>query len=111
MPDGDLPPAPAEEVLARPDDVTFEEGIPIVRRSKVGRNEVLRKERFLMRVDWSPREDLPDDFDELAARKFPTRHEGWEEYGAVFYPKRIELYSEHVSGGSGTGAFWCLNIA
>lgn len=55
-PDGDLPPVPVEEVLARPDEVTFEEGVPIVRKRRLGRNEVLRKERMLMRVDWSPRE-------------------------------------------------------
>ncbi|KAM0788788.1 hypothetical protein ACM66B_002877 [Microbotryomycetes sp. NB124-2] len=94
---GDLSPAPAEEVLARPvpdtmvpDDVEMPPLRPPRRR-----DDILATERMLCRVDWTVREDLPDLFDEHNARKFPTRHEGFEEFGVVLRRNRVELWTEY----------------
>ncbi|KAK4055677.1 hypothetical protein OIV83_000223 [Microbotryomycetes sp. JL201] len=94
---GDLPPVPAEEVLARPvpdtmvpDDVQMPPPRPPRRR-----DDILAKERMLCRVDWTVREDLPDLFDEHNARKFPTRHEGFEEFGVILRRNRVELWTEY----------------
>ncbi|ORY66941.1 hypothetical protein BCR35DRAFT_308380 [Leucosporidium creatinivorum] len=93
--EGDKPPVPASEVLARPDAV--DEDVPLAAfppRKRKSKNDILRKERMLMRVDWSAREDLPDHFDENTSRKFPTKHEGWEELGVVWRRHHIELWTE-----------------
>lgn len=53
---------------------------------------------MLVRVDWSPRDDLPDVFDEHVAKKYPTVKETWEELAVVWRASgQIELWSEHVS--------------
>lgn len=56
--EGDQPPASASEVLARPDHV--DEALPLdedwVPRRKKARDDILRKERMLMRIDWTQRE-------------------------------------------------------
>ena len=58
--EGDQPPAPASEVLARPNPVDetppLNGGFPPRRKLKRGRDEILRKERMLMRIDWTQRE-------------------------------------------------------
>ncbi|KDE09050.1 hypothetical protein MVLG_00768 [Microbotryum lychnidis-dioicae p1A1 Lamole] len=100
---GDEPPRPVEEVLARPDAAdqpsvqdTVNEYRAKQSPKKPGKNDVLRQERMLVRVEWTAREDLPNDFDENAARKFPTSGETWEEYGVVWRPGRIELWNEYT---------------
>lgn len=116
---GAAPPAPPSEVLARPDpDVEPEppsaasrlvEGLrhplghgtsaqqrPPQRRKRPG-DAVLRKERMLVRVDWTQREDLPDHFDEHVARKYPTSKDAWEEVAVVWRASgQIELWGEFV---------------
>lgn len=54
--EGDKPPAPASEVLARPDIVDEDSPLGFPPRRRRDRNEVLRKERMLMRIDWTARE-------------------------------------------------------
>ncbi|KAK4056605.1 hypothetical protein OIO90_002453 [Microbotryomycetes sp. JL221] len=102
--EGDLPPAPPTEVLARPvpdtmvpDDIDIPPPRPPRRR-----DDVLAQERMLCRVDWTAREDLPDFFDEHNARKFPTRHEGFEEFGVVLRRNRVELWTEYRNPALGT---------
>ncbi|KAI5475812.1 hypothetical protein MNV49_000823 [Pseudohyphozyma bogoriensis] len=108
---GDLPPAPVEEVLARHVDETGElagQPRPILKNTVSfppprpgqstrtgGKDEVLRKERMLVRAEWTEREDLPDAFNERSARRFKTFHQGWEEYAVVWRPKRLELFTEY----------------
>ncbi|SCV70852.1 BQ2448_3614 [Microbotryum intermedium] len=99
---GDEPPRPVEEVLTRP-DVAEQESVQATidelrakPPKKPGKNDVLRQERMLVRVEWTAREDLPNDFDENTARKFPTSGETWEEYGVVWRPGRIELWNEYA---------------
>jgi hypothetical protein len=53
-------------------------------------------ERMLVRVGWTSREDLPDDFDELAARRFPIRYSRWEEMAIVWKARKLELWGSYV---------------
>jgi hypothetical protein len=112
---GAAPPAPPQVVLARPDNEIpagpkaaerlgkVLHGHPIQAakpppRFKRAPDEVVRQERMLVRVDWSPRDDLPDVFDEHVAKKYPTVKETWEELAVVWRASgQIELWSEHVS--------------
>ncbi|GAA5892676.1 Spo71p [Sporobolomyces salmoneus] len=107
-PTGDQPPAPPLEVLSRPApelkprENKLKDPRPFVRaaadkmlhRKKRG-DEVLRKERMLVRDDWSHRDDLPKSFDEHVARKYPTINGSWEELAVVWRPGRIELWGEY----------------
>ncbi|GAA5883845.1 hypothetical protein JCM16303_007411 [Sporobolomyces ruberrimus] len=107
-PTGDQPPAPPQEVLSRPapelkpSDHKLKDPRPFMRaaadkmlhRKKRG-DEVLRKERMLVRDDWSQRDDLPKSFDEHVARKYPTINGKWEELAVVWRPGRIELWGEY----------------
>ncbi|BGP39255.1 hypothetical protein JCM10449v2_003193 [Rhodotorula kratochvilovae] len=114
---GAAPPAPPSVVLARPDpDAESDPGASTTRlvdglrhplhhpkggsapraprRSRAG-DAVVRKERMLVRVDWTQREDLPDSFDEHVARKYPTSKESWEEVAVVWRASgQIELWGE-----------------
>ncbi|GAA6058879.1 hypothetical protein JCM10212_002823 [Sporobolomyces blumeae] len=108
VPTGARPPASPQEVLARPapevklPEHKLKDPRPLMRaaadkmlhRKKRG-DEVLRKERMLVRDDWSPREDLPKSFDEYNARKYPTIGGKWEELAVVWRPGRIELWGEY----------------
>ncbi|KPV77586.1 uncharacterized protein RHOBADRAFT_51419 [Rhodotorula graminis WP1] len=112
---GAAPPAPPLEVLARPEPDAEpdappsstarlvdglrhplrHEAAPARRKTRPG-DAVLRQERMLVRVDWTQREDLPDDFDEHVARKYPTSKEAWEEVAVVWRASgQIELWGEY----------------
>ncbi|GAA6010006.1 hypothetical protein JCM11491_005826 [Sporobolomyces phaffii] len=107
-PTGDQPPAPPQEVLSRPapeakaTEHKLKDPRPFLRaaadkmlhRKKRG-DEVLRKERMLVRDDWSHREDLPKSYDEHTARKYPSVSGNWEELAVVWRPGRIELWGEY----------------
>ncbi|GAA5975175.1 hypothetical protein JCM5350_000168 [Sporobolomyces pararoseus] len=107
-PTGDQPPAPPLEVLSRPAPAVktpenkLKDPRPFIRaaadkmlhRKKRG-DEVLRKDRMLVRDDWSQRDDLPKSFDEHVARKYPTINGKWEELAVVWRPGRIELWGEY----------------
>lgn len=101
---GALPPAPVAEVLARPadeagvvDDPDEPEFIlPAPERPRPNPNGILRKERMLVRRDFTSRQDLPRSFDEDTSRKYPTHSDGWEEMAVVWRGKRIELWGEYV---------------
>ncbi|GAA6054384.1 hypothetical protein JCM3770_002230 [Rhodotorula araucariae] len=118
---GAKPPAPPSIVLARPDPDDDHEpknststsmprlvdGLrhPLLNRAdrdaprapcrQRASDAVVRKERMLVRVDWTQREDLPDSFDEHVARRYPTSKEGWEEVAVVWRANgQIELWGE-----------------
>ncbi|GAA5937484.1 Spo71p [Sporobolomyces koalae] len=109
LPTGDQPPAPPSEVLSRPtadpspNDHKLKDPRPFMRaaadkmlhRKKRG-DEVLRKERMLVRNDWSHRDDLPRSFDEHTSRKYPSVSGKWEEFAVVWRPGRIELWGEYT---------------
>ncbi|GAA5963604.1 hypothetical protein JCM21900_000304 [Sporobolomyces salmonicolor] len=105
---GAQPPAPPDEVLSRPppepaqDEEKPQDPQSLFRAAKDKKlhlkqkgDEVLRKERMLVRVDWTQREDLPNSFDEHIARKYPTNNGGWEELGVIWRPGRLELWGEY----------------
>ncbi|GAC71449.1 hypothetical protein PANT_3c00032 [Moesziomyces antarcticus T-34] len=102
---GDAQPRPPEEVLARPQPDTMQlpkladgsdtfsespgsESVILTRRS------VLKKDRMLVKLAWTPHEDLPNDFDELQARKYPIRDEDWREFIVVFRMGKLELWTD-----------------
>ncbi|GAA5865964.1 hypothetical protein JCM3774_005540 [Rhodotorula dairenensis] len=110
---GAAPPVPPRIVLARPDEDLHPRrnaggrfsnvlhGHPLQAAKPQHRftrasDEVIRQERMLVRVDWSPRDDLPDVFDEHVAKKYPTVKETWEELAVVWRAGgQIELWREH----------------
>ena len=103
---GDEPPLSPEEVLARegpaaPSKKARQEQRreDAERRREERMSEIIRKERMLVRAEWTMREDLPDVYDEDSSRRFANHlhPEPWEEYGVVWRASRLELYSEPVS--------------
>lgn len=113
------PPAPPEIVLARPDTNTPRSSMATDRSAPAGlglpngdaepkqphrpwwkkrsADAVLRKERMLVRRDWTHREDLPDTYDEHVARKYPSVSETWQELAVVWRASgQIELWGEPV---------------
>lgn len=54
-------------------------------------------ERMVVRVGWSMREDLPDGFDEMTARRFPIKFKRWEEMAVLWKQGRLELWGSYVS--------------
>lgn len=102
---GDSEPRPPEEVLARPQpnviqtSKTTDAGHPAPGTHKkeediITRHSVLKKDRMLVKIAWTPHEDLPNDFDELSARKFPIREDGWREFVVVFRMGKVELWAD-----------------
>ncbi|PWN53842.1 hypothetical protein IE53DRAFT_95973 [Violaceomyces palustris] len=107
---GDTRPAPPEEVLSRPQPNTYEndrDPSGIVAHEKgpfhsagehehdiITRKTVLKKDRMLVKVEWTPHEDLPKNFDELASRKFPVYGDQWREYIVVLRMGKVELWSD-----------------
>ncbi|BGP23981.1 proteophosphoglycan ppg4 [Rhodotorula toruloides] len=114
---GAEPPAPPEIVLARPDTNTPRSSMATDRPAaallglsngeaepkqphrpwwkKASADGVLRKDRMLVRRDWTHREDLPDTYDEHIARKYPSVSESWQELAVVWRASgQIELWGE-----------------
>ncbi|CAD6886632.1 unnamed protein product [Tilletia laevis] len=83
-----------------------EEDIPLQRLNKpapnsrseqdptVSRKTILKRDRMLIKEDWTPAEDLPADFDELAARKYSIHNDKWRELVVILRMRRVELWQE-----------------
>jgi hypothetical protein len=136
-PSGDQPKAAPEDVLNRPDPLEnsiddLSSGIPTL--GQMGRSfssesaQLLKSlahtkeeslppgieklERMLVRVGWTSREDLPDDFDELAARRFPIRYSRWEEMAIVWKARKLELWGSYVGDSRyGRASYLSDNLA
>ncbi|PWY98942.1 hypothetical protein BCV70DRAFT_163637 [Testicularia cyperi] len=103
---GDALPRPPEEVLARPqpnviqpmahgaDGFSPASDQPESDFTVITRKTVLKKDRMLVKLAWTPHEDLPKDLDELQARRYTIRDENWREYIVVFRMGRLELWSD-----------------
>lgn len=126
-PSGDQPIASPSEVLARPNPLEHPaEGLrqqastsdvpvfgQLVRSASTESSRLLMEladtkeaslppgveklERMLVRVGWTMREDLPDDLDEMSARKFPVRYERWEEMAVLWKRSGVEVWGSYVS--------------
>jgi len=126
---GKMPAAPPQAVLARPDPVEAEdanfpqssalkrgntsESVRMLTQLGVEKENALppgieKVERMLVRVGWTPREDLPDDFDEMTARKFTIKYKRWEEMAVVWKRGRLELWGSYVRG---MHCLFSLNLA
>ncbi|KAK0562823.1 hypothetical protein OC844_002504 [Tilletia horrida] len=60
----------------------------------VSRKTILKRDRMLVKEDWTPDEDLPPDYDELAARRFTIHSDKWRELLVVLRMRRVELWQE-----------------
>lgn len=99
---GDAAPAPPHEVLSRATSSTSA-GTPRSEREQeqlppaddfITRRSILRRDRMLVRNDWTASETLPQDFDETASRRFQMHPGAWCEYIVVLRQSRIELWSD-----------------
>ncbi|TKY85544.1 hypothetical protein EX895_005706 [Sporisorium graminicola] len=102
---GDAQPRPPAEVLARPqpnapraptscDSSSPDSEVCGSDTSIITRKSVLKKDRMLVKIAWTPHEDLPSDFDELLARKYSMREEDWREFVVVFRMGKLELWTD-----------------
>ena len=106
---GDAKPAPPEEVLSRsqPSNEAIGANATEARKAQTFGNvrfdnqddvitsrSVLKKDRMLVKLGWTPHEDLPKDFDELSSRKYAIREEEWREHIVVLRMGRLELWSD-----------------
>ncbi|CDR99431.1 uncharacterized protein SPSC_04950 [Sporisorium scitamineum] len=102
---GDAQPRPPAEVLARPqphalqapnsgDSSSPGSEVSQSETSIITRKTVLKKDRMLVKIAWTPHEDLPSDFDELLARKYSMREEDWREFVVVFRMGKLELWTD-----------------
>ncbi|CCF50113.1 hypothetical protein NDA10_001989 [Ustilago hordei] len=102
---GNAEPKPPEEVLTRPQPNVIQAPLstgnstPISEgqsseASIIASRSVIKKDRMLVKVAWTPHQDLPTDFDELQARKYSIREEEWREFIVVFRMGKLELYAD-----------------
>ncbi|KAL8290217.1 hypothetical protein RQP46_003156 [Phenoliferia psychrophenolica] len=106
---GDRPPAPVEAVLSRPtptpgeqlvdDDILAAAAAAAAKRPRA-KDGILRKERMLVRAEWTEREDVPDSLDVTSARKIRTTPQPWEEYAVVWRSHHLELWTAHTFSAS-----------
>ncbi|KDN48526.1 hypothetical protein K437DRAFT_273414 [Tilletiaria anomala UBC 951] len=55
---------------------------------------VLKRDRMLVKIEWTAAEDLPPDYDELIARRYSTYEDDWSEYMVVLRMGRLELWED-----------------
>ncbi|KAE8222626.1 hypothetical protein CF319_g4199 [Tilletia indica] len=60
----------------------------------VSRKTILKRDRMLVKEDWTAAEDVPADFDELAARKYSVHNDKWRELVVILRMRRVELWQE-----------------
>ena len=101
-------PAPPEEVLQR-SQTDVEEVDDTARRLRpykikaadtdevITHKTALRRDRMLVKIEWTAAEDLPIKYDELVARRYSTYTDDWSEYMVVLRMGRLELWEETVS--------------
>lgn len=102
---GNAEPRPPEEVLSRPQPSvlqvrgSMDDSSPVSEAqssetSIITSRSVIKKDRMLVKIAWTPHQDLPTDFDELQARKYPIREEEWREFIVVLKMGKLELYTD-----------------
>jgi len=99
---GDEAPAPPEEVLSRnatPDGLNTPllEASPsasVKAEEMVTIRSVLRRDRMLVRLAWTPSPNLPKDFSERDSRKYPMYSDPFKEYMVVYRTGRLELWED-----------------
>ncbi|CAO1615418.1 unnamed protein product [Parajaminaea phylloscopi] len=109
---GDAAPAPPAEVLSRPQSpATSRHPSPAEEKDLIfaetrsfrepgyeadeiiNHRSVLRRERMLIRNDWTPSETVPQDVDEHLSRRLSVHVGQWKEYLVVLRQSRIELWA------------------
>lgn len=107
---GDAAPAAPELVLSRPHSTSHSNaGSPADEKelpSNDGRLRVydeeefitprstLRRDRMLVKMDWTPSEAIPQDLDEHTCRRFSIHPGTWREYIVVLRQGRVELWGD-----------------
>lgn len=95
---GDAAPAPPEEVLSRQGSsgevrtkqatFTNDEGSAVTNRT------ALKRDRMLVKVAWTPSEDLPQNLTENESHKFPLHSDPFREFMVVYRMGRLELWED-----------------
>ena len=95
---GDAAPAPPEEVLSRndtPDGLSTPQlTTDALAERMVTRRSVLKRDRMLVQMAWSPSEDLPREFNERESRKYPVYSDPFREFMVVYRTGRLELWED-----------------
>lgn len=109
---GDAAPVPPDIVLSRPSSPSASQQ-PSPQREKllmgersdghtsaaeaddfITRRSILRRDRMLVKNDWTPAETVPRDLDETGSRRFSIYPGEWHEYIVVLRQGRVELWAE-----------------
>lgn len=101
-PSGDGLPVPADVVLSRSHSTSRtsavlergEEASVASEEEFITRRSVLRRDRMLVRNDWTPSETVPQDVDEMSIRGLVVHPGVWRQYVVVLRPRRLELWSD-----------------
>lgn len=99
---GDSDPVPPHEVLARDprrnadtaDAAAYSSLKTEESREVVTSRSVLKRDRMLVRVAWTPSEDLPRGLTEHDGNKYPLHADPFREYMVVFRTGRLELWDD-----------------
>ena len=83
-------PAPPTAVLAREMPSEIKPSGPASRYAEA--NAIRRQDRMLIRVGWTPREDMPVTYTEAHVRTLPVRYERWTEAALVMRKHKLEIY-------------------
>jgi len=96
---GDAAPAPPQEVLSRnatPDGLAspFFDPLHSPKSEMITRQSILKRDRMLVRLAWTPSEDLPKDFNERESRKYQIYPDPFKEFMVVYRTGRLELWED-----------------
>ncbi|UZJ52348.1 hypothetical protein CBS101457_001668 [Exobasidium rhododendri] len=98
---GDAAPAPPQEVLSRnatPDGLASPRYFDNLSSTKndlmVVKQTVLKRDRMLVKLAWTPSEDLAKDFNERESRKHPMYSDPFKEVMVVYRTGRLELWED-----------------
>lgn len=118
-PSGDTAPAPPEEVLSRDGGGTLFPPTPSSALAPtidepeefLTRRSILRRDRMLVRNDWTPSETVPQDLDESTSRSLIIREGEWKEYMVVLRMGRLELWDDTTRTNKFLGHSQRLHLA
>ncbi|PWN19355.1 hypothetical protein BCV69DRAFT_313624 [Microstroma glucosiphilum] len=118
-PSGDGLPVPAEVVLSRshstsrtsPASEMGEDASVASEEEFITRRSILRRDRMLVRNDWTPSETVPQDVDEMSIRGLVVHPGIWRQYVVVLRPRRLELWSDPTTASKLLGHKTRLHLA
>ncbi len=91
-----MPLPPPEEVLRRdasPNEPTVE-GHSANEADLITSRSVLKRDRILVKVGWTPSEDVPKDYTERLSGRYDVKYDPFREYMVVFSHGQMELWDD-----------------